>query len=97
VWIGAELQSGYLNIKRLFAGSPAESGGQLHPGDRVIAVAQGNRPFMETRNLGLPELVQTIRGQPGTTVRLQVLPADAGPDSPPRTVSIVRSQYKVKQ
>jgi C-terminal processing protease CtpA/Prc len=51
---------------------------------------------MDTRNLGLPELVQTIRGQPGTTVRLQVLPADAAMGSPPRTVSIVRSQYKVK-
>ena len=74
-----------------------ESSGQLHPGDRVIAVAQGNHAFMDTRNLSLQELVQTIRGQPGTTVRLQVQSADAPPGSPPRTVSIVRSEYKVKE
>jgi C-terminal processing protease CtpA/Prc len=52
---------------------------------------------MDTRNLSLQELVQTIRGQPGTTVRLQVQSADAPPGSPPRTVSIVRSQFQVKQ
>ena len=95
VGIGAEFQSGYPDIKRLFPGSPAESSGQLHPGDRVIAVAQGNHAFVDTRNLSLQELVQTIRGKPGTTVRLQVLPADAAPGSPPKTLSIVRRQYKV--
>ena len=94
VGIGAELQSGYPDIKRLFPGSPAESSGQLNPGDRVIAVAQGNHAFMDTRDLGLPELVQTIRGKPGTTVRLQVLPANAEPGSPPKTVTLTRAQYK---
>jgi hypothetical protein len=95
VGIGAELQSGYPDIKRLFPGSAAESSGQLRPGDRVIAVAQGTHDFMDTRNLSLPELVQTIRGKPGTTVRLQVLPADAAPGSTPKTVTLTRAQYKV--
>jgi len=95
VGIGAEFQSGYSEIKRLFPGSPAESSGQLHPGDRVIAAAQGDHGFVDTRNLSMPELVQTIRGKAGTTVRLQVLPADAPPGSTPKTVVLTRAQYKV--
>ncbi len=95
VGIGAEFQSGYPDIKRLFPGSPAESSGQLHPGDRVVAVAQGDRAFVDTRNLSLPELVQTIRGKAGTTVRLQVLPAGAAPGATPKTVVLTRAQYKV--
>ena len=94
VGIGAELQSGYPNIKRLFPGSPAESSGQLHPGDWVVAVAQGDHAFVDTHNLSLPELVQTIRGKPGTTVRLQVLPVDAALGSAPKTVTLTRAQYK---
>jgi C-terminal processing protease CtpA/Prc len=49
---------------------------------------------MDTRNLSLSELVQTIRGKPGTTIRLQVLPANAAPGSPPKTVTLTRAQYK---
>ncbi len=95
VGIGAELQSNYPEVKRLFPGSPAEASGQLHPGDQVIAVAQGNHSFTDTRNLSLQEVVQSIRGKPGTTVRLQVLPADAAPGSTPKTVTLTRAQYKV--
>jgi len=41
--------------------------------------------------------VQAIRGAPGTLLQLQVLPADAPPDSSPRTVAVVRGQIKFKQ
>jgi len=64
VGIGAELQSGYPNIKRLFPGSPAESSGQLHPGDWVVAVAQGDHAFVDTHNLSLQELVQPFVANP---------------------------------
>jgi hypothetical protein len=95
VGIGAVFESGYPEVKRLFPGSPAESSGQLHPGDRVIAVAQGDHAFVDTRTLSMPELVQMVRGKAGTTVRLQVLPADAPPGSSPPTISLVRNQFKV--
>jgi hypothetical protein len=96
VGIGVELNNGYPDIKHLFPGSPAESSGQLHPGDRVVGVAQGSRAFVDTHNLSLQEVVESIRGKSGTTVRLQVLPADAAPGTPPRTISLARRQYNIK-
>jgi hypothetical protein len=99
VGIGAELrvQDGYPVINRLLPGTPAELGGQLHPGDRIIAVAQGNNSFVDARGLALADVVQAIRGAPGTLLQLQVLPADAPPDASPRTVAVVRGQIKFKQ
>ncbi|GEM_PF-2037694 len=97
VGIGIELQNGYPDIKRLFPGSPAELCGQLHPGDRILALAQGDQAFVDSRKLGLQELVQMIRGKPGTTIRLQVLPADAPPVATPRTIALVRNSYAINR
>jgi PDZ domain len=99
VGIGAELsmQQGYPVIGRLFPGAPAELSGQLHPGDRIVGVAQGNNAFMDTRTMPLSDVVQAIRGAPGTLLQLQVLPADAPPNSQPTTIPIVRDQIKYKR
>ncbi len=99
VGIGAELrlQDGYAVINRLLPGTPAELSGQLRPGDRILALAQGDNSFVDARGLGLKDLVEAIRGAPGTLLQLQVLPADAPLDSPPRTLSIVRGQIKFKR
>lgn len=99
VGIGAELrvQDGYAVINRLVPGTPAELGGLLRPGDRILAVAQGNHVFVDAHDMALKDLVEAIRGEPGTLLELQVLPADAPPDSLPRMVSIVRDQIKFKQ
>jgi len=99
VGIGTELkmQDGLAVINRLLPGTPADLGGQLHAGDRILAVAQGSNPFVDARDMALADLVQMIRGAPGTVLQLQVLPADAPADSSPRTVSVVRGQIKFKQ
>ncbi len=99
VGIGAELrvQDGAPIINRVLSGTPAELSGQLHPGDRIVALAQGDNAFVDAGNLPLEEVVKMIRGAPGTTLQLQVLPADATPNSPPRTISIVRDQIKFKR
>lgn len=99
VGIGAQLmqQDGYAVISRLLPGSPAEFSGQLHPGDRILAIAQGDNAFVDAHNLALSDLVQSIRGSPGTTVQLQIMSADAPPDSPPRTVTLSRDQIKFKR
>jgi hypothetical protein len=99
VGIGAQLalQDGYAVIDRLFPGTPAELSGQLHPGDRILAVAQGDDAFVDAHNIPLGEMVQAIRGAPGTLIQLQVLPADAPPDSLPKTVTLSRGQIKYKR
>ena len=44
----------------------------------------------------MQDLVQAIRGAPGTLLQLQVLPADAPAGATPKTVAIVRGQIKFK-
>jgi predicted metalloprotease with PDZ domain len=99
VGIGVELglKEGYPVINRLFAGSPAELSGQFQPGDRIVAVAQGDNAFVDTRSLAMQDLVQSIRGAPGTLIQLQVLPADAPAGSFPKTVTLLRDQLKLKR
>jgi hypothetical protein len=99
VGIGAELrlQDGLPVINRLLPGTPADLGGQLQPGDRIVGVAQGNNSFMDARGMALADVVQAIRGAPGTLLQLQVLSADAPPDAAPRTVAIFRGQIKFKR
>jgi hypothetical protein len=99
VGIGTALaiKDGYATIAQLLPGTPAYLSGQLHPGDRILALAQGDSPFVDAQGIALSDLVQMIRGAPGTAVQLQVLAADAPPNSLPRTVSIVRDQIKYKR
>jgi PDZ domain len=99
VGIGAALsiQDGYAVINQLFPGTPAELSGQIHPGDRIVALAQGDNAFIDARGLPLKDIVDMVRGAPNTTLQLQLLAADAGPGTPPRTVSILRNQLKFKR
>jgi carboxyl-terminal processing protease len=91
------MQDGYPIINQLVPGTPAERSGQLHVGDRIVALAQGDNVFVDLHELPLSDIVQTIRGAPNTLVQLQILPAGAAPNSTPRTVSIVRDQIKFKK
>jgi hypothetical protein len=99
VGIGASLsiQDGYPVINGLVPGTPAELSGQLHVGDRILGLAQGDSSFVDAHSLSLSDVVQMIRGAPNTQVQLQVVPADAPPNSLPRTVSIIRDQLKFKR
>ena len=97
--IGAALaiQDGYPVIKELLPGTPAALSGQLHAGDRILALAQGDDSFVEANSFSLADIVKMVRGAPGTPLQLQILPADAPPNSLPRTVSIIRNQLKFKR
>jgi hypothetical protein len=99
VGIGIELkvQDGDGVIIGLLPGTPAELSGQLHPGDHIVGVAQGDYAFVDARGVALDDLTQAIRGAPGTLLQLQVMPHNAPPGSLPRMVSIVRGQIKYKQ
>jgi hypothetical protein len=99
VGIGAALrmQDGYAVVNQLIPGTPAELSGQILPGDRIVALAQGDGAFVDARGLPLKDVVDMIHGAPNTTVQLQLLAANADPETPPRTVSIVRDQLKFKR
>lgn len=98
VGIGAELRSddGYAKIMRLVPGGPAERGAQLRVNDRIAAVAQGDGEFEDVVDMKLDKVVEKIRGKKGTTVRMQVLPADSSDPSKVEIISIVRDEVKLK-
>lgn len=77
VGIGAQLRDvdGYCVIERLLPGGPAEMSGKLHPGDKIVAVGQGEGEPVDVVGLKLRKIVQQIRGEEGTEVRLTVIPA----------------------
>ena len=97
--IGAVLVDidGYATIRELVAGGPASVSGKLEVGDRIVGVAQGtSRPMDDVVGWRLDDTVDLIRGKVGSTVRLDVLPADKGPDAPNKTVVLVRNTIKIQ-
>lgn len=96
--IGAVLQreEEYVVIRSVVAGGPAEKSG-IKVGDRVFAVGQDAEGSM-TDVIGwrIDDAVKLIRGPKGSTVRLDVVPADAGIDSQPNRIAIVRDKIKLE-
>ena len=93
VGIGAVLSDidGYATIRELVAGGPAAVSGQLKVGDRIVGVAQGADGLMDdVVNWRLDDTVALIRGKVDSTVRLDILPADSGPDASNKTVVLIR-------
>lgn len=79
--IGAQLTSddGYTKLTSIVPGGAADKDGRLKPGDRIIAVGQGeDGPMEDVIDMKLDEVVRRIRGTAGTVVRLFVMPADGG-------------------
>jgi len=99
--IGATLQTRdeYTVIRDIVAGSPAALSGKLKVGDRIVGVAQGESGGTFTELLGwrIDDVVQQIRGAKDSTVRLQILPADAGPDGKLMQVSLVRKKISMEE
>lgn len=94
VGIGAVLAEidGYATIRELVAGGPASLSGQLKVGDRIVGVAQGvTGPMDDVVGWRLDDSVALIRGTVGSTVRLDILPAENGPDASSKTVVLIRN------
>ncbi len=99
VGIGAVLHSedGYAKIAELVPGGPAAKDGRLKVGDRVAAVAQGEKDFVDSVDMKLDKVVEMIRGKKDTVVRLQVIPANAADTSVRKIIEIKRDEIKLKE
>lgn len=96
--IGVELQAGddYVRIARVLPGSPAAKSGELHAGDRIAAVGEGDSgDFVDVGGWRLDDVVRLTRGPKGTVLRLKVLPANAPPGAPQRPITLVRAAIKL--
>jgi carboxyl-terminal processing protease len=75
--IGAQLQydDGYTVVHKIISGGAADKDGRLKKKDRVVGVGQGESGAIEdVVDMSLNEVVDRIRGDKGTIVRLQVIP-----------------------
>ena len=97
VGIGALLseEDGYCVIKELIPGGPAKNTTDLKPNDRIVAVAQGEDEPVDIVDMGLRKVVDKIRGEKGSVVKLTIIPADAVDESERRVVSIVRDTVRI--
>jgi carboxyl-terminal processing protease len=99
---------GYTVIKSLVTGGAAANQGGLKVEDKIAAVAQGTEggddadptlvrkygtDFVDATGMNVDGVVEMIRGQAGTVVRLSVLSADS---SGLHTVSLVREKVKLE-
>ncbi len=91
--IGATLsdEDGYCTIKEILPGGPLDLSGQVKPGDRIIAVGQGEAGEMDDIvGLRLQKAISRIRGKQGSTVKLLVDTAGVR-----KTVALKRDQIKL--
>jgi carboxyl-terminal processing protease len=98
--IGATLQDrdDMATIREMVPGSPAQLSGKLKVGDRIVGVGQGEVATpVDVIGWRLDDVVALIRGPKDTTVLLDVLPADAGPDGQHQTVVLVRNKITLEQ
>ncbi|MDE0179409.1 MAG: S41 family peptidase, partial [Gammaproteobacteria bacterium] len=94
--IGAVLgtEDEYTVVRDLVTGGPAEKGGELKSGDRIVAVGQNRGPLVDIIGWRSDDVVQLIRGPKGSRVRLKVIPAGAREEDV-RIVEIVRESVSL--
>ncbi|MBY0572761.1 MAG: PDZ domain-containing protein, partial [Undibacterium sp.] len=98
--IGATLQDRdeMATVRELVPGSPAALSGKIKVGDRIVAVGQGEKSVpIDVMGWRLDDVVDLIRGPKGTTVVLDILPADAMPDAAHKIVVLVRNKITLEQ
>lgn len=96
--IGAVLQAEdeYTKVIRLIRGGPADRSRQLKPADRIVGVGQGSEPIVDVVGWRLDDVVQLIRGEKGTKVRLEVIPSTAKSESETRIINLERDTVKLE-
>lgn len=98
--IGCVLQSrdDYVVVREVVPGSPAGLSGKIKVGDRIVAVAKDEKtPLTEVLGWRLDDVVALIRGPKDSTVKLEIIPADAGPDGKHAFVSLVRQKISMEE
>ena len=98
--IGASLQieDDYVMVINIIPGGPAAIDGMLQPKDRISAVAQGeDGDLVDVIGWRLDDVVQLIRGEADTVVRLQIMPDGELPGGEEKILSLTRNQVKLEE
>lgn len=99
VGIGAVLATspdGYPTIREVVPGSAASDQPQIAKGSRIAAIRDANGQSVDMQGKDLSEAVSLLRGAPGTSVTLEVIPSGGTP-ADRRIVVLTRRQLMFKQ
>jgi len=97
--IGALLRAedGMAKVMELIPGGPADQDGRLKPGDKIIAVGQGDEKPVDILHWPLSRIVSLIRGPKGTKVLLVVIPATDRTGLTTKKIDIIRDRVKLEE
>ncbi len=98
--IGAVLQEHdeYTVIREVVPGGPAAKSGKLEVGDKIVGVGQGEcGPIRDVVGWRIDDVVAKIRGHKGSVVRLEILPAEGGPDARPQVITLTRAKVTIAE
>ena len=97
--IGAVLQTddGAAKIVRLIPGGPAERDGRLRAGDRIVAVAPDGEEFVDILYWPLYQAVRLIRGEEGSRVVLDVIPASDPSGATVKRIELTRDTVRLEE
>ena len=96
--IGARLQTenDYTKVSEVIVGGPADKSKLINVNDRIIGVAQADGEMVDVIGWRIDDVVKLIKGPKGTTVRLQILPAETGITGSSKIISLVRDKIKLE-
>lgn len=97
--IGAKLQTenDYTRVAEVIPGGPAQKSDLIHVNDRITGVGQGAAgEIVDVIGWRIDEVVKLIKGPKGTTVRLQILPAETGVTGATKMITLVRDKIKLE-
>jgi carboxyl-terminal processing protease len=97
--IGVQIRTekGYATIVRIFPGGPAARSEKLHIGDLIVAVAEGDGPFVNTAQTERDKLTEMVLGKDGSVVHLQLISGQGKDSSKRRIVTLVRSKMRLTE
>lgn len=98
--IGAQLQrqDDVVVIREIIPGGPAAMDGTLKAGDRIVGVGQGRSGVVEdVIGWRIDDVVAKIRGDKGTQVRLEYIPAENGVDGEHQVVTLTRARVQLSE
>lgn len=93
--IGAVLgtENDTVHIVSLVAGGPAARHGGVRAGDKILGIGQDSGPIEDVIGLPVDKVVDKVRGEVGSKIRLELLGDEDG--AKPRTVTLVREQVQL--